>query len=105
MNYRCSKCLTDKSLCIKCRSNPIIQDILNSLPKHDYFQVYIPVCPRGYTDCVWDPGYIKYFYPDWYEDLYGNMLPEEAIHAEGGCCDKVTKDPNEDYYCYDDEDK
>ena len=43
---------------------------------------YNPVCPIGYTDCVYDPAYIQYHYPDWYKDLYGK-----------------------EYYCYDDEDK
>jgi hypothetical protein len=66
---------------------------------------YTPTCPRGYDDCVWDPAYIKSNCPEWYATLYGNMTPEEAAHAPGGCFDKVAKDPDEKYYCYDDEDK
>ena len=31
---------------------------------------YKPVCPRGYDDCIWDPAYIFYNYPDWYKKLY-----------------------------------
>lgn len=66
---------------------------------------YTPVCPRGYTDCVWDPAYIKYHYPTWYQALYGELSPEEAIYQPGGCCEKKMQDPDEIYYCYDDEDK
>ena len=69
------------------------------------FTEYKPVCPRGYADCIYDPAYIKFHYPSWYEELYGNMSPEDAIHKEGGCCDKVKEDPEEENYCYDDEDK
>ena len=61
---------------------------------------YIPVCPRGFTDCVRDPAYIKYEDPEWYKELYGDMTPEEAIHKENGCCDRGIEE-----YCYDDEDK
>ena len=63
---------------------------------------YKPTCPRGYTDCVYDPAYIKYHHPEWYEELYGNKTLEEAT---GECKEKVAKDPDEKYYCYDDEDK
>jgi hypothetical protein len=33
------------------------------------------------------------------------MRPEEAIYKEGGCWDSFINDPDEKYYCYDDEDK
>ena len=66
---------------------------------------YTPVCPRGYTDCVWDPAYIKFHDPEWYEELYGGITPEEAAHKENGCYDRVKEDPDMKYYCYDDEDK
>ena len=66
---------------------------------------YIPVCPRGYDDCVWDPAYIQCFYPDWYKELYGDKTPTEAIATENDCLDKVKEDPDEEFYCYDDEDK
>lgn len=63
---------------------------------------YTPTCPRGYTDCIRDPAYIKFNYPDWYKDLYRNKTPEEAA---SGCRERVREDPNEEYYCYDNEDK
>ena len=66
---------------------------------------YTPTCPRGYDDCIWDPGYIKHKCPDWYARLYGDKTPEEAAHAPGGCFDKFREDPEEKYYCYDDEAK
>lgn len=66
---------------------------------------YTPVCPRGYDDCVWDPAYIKHRDPEWYETLYGDLTPEEAAHIRGGCFDRFKDDPEEKYYCYDDENK
>lgn len=63
---------------------------------------YTPTCPRGYTDCVCDPAYIKINHPDWYKNLYGDKTPEEAA---SGCREKVREDPCEEYHCYDDEDK
>ena len=54
---------------------------------------------------VCDPAYVKYHYPNWYTDLYGDKTPEEAIYKEGGCWDSFINDPDEKYYCYDDEDK
>lgn len=66
---------------------------------------YTPTCPRGYVDCVHDPAYIKHHHPDWYAKLYGDKTPEEAAHEENGCFDRATEDPDEEYYCYDDEDK
>lgn len=57
---------------------------------------YIPVCPKGFTDCVCDPAYIKYIDPEWYNELYGDLTPQEA--ADRDCTE-------EDDNCYDDEDK
>ena len=63
---------------------------------------YTPTCPRGYTDCVYDPAYIKFNHPEWYQHLYGDKTPEEASYE---CQELMKKDPNEEYHCYDDEDK
>lgn len=98
---KCDRCVTDKSECVNCRDNPIYKDV----PATSKFQYYIPVCPRGYTDCVYDPAYIKYNHEDWYHKLYGDLTPEEAIHVKNGCATRAIEDPNEKYYCYDDEDK
>ena len=98
----CDKCVTDKSECKNCRNNAEVQKILKSLPKHNLFTAYVPVCPRGYTDCIYDPAYIHFHYPDWYKELYGDKIPEEAAEK---CRQKVIEDPDEEYYCYDDEDK
>ena len=55
---------------------------------------YTPTCPAGYTDCIYDPAYIRYHYPDWWEEL---GMPMKCSHT-----DKI-----EEGYCrdYDDEDK
>ena len=97
----CDSCVVDKSLCVKCRDNPIYSDY----PKRSMFKAYIPVCPRGYEDCVYDPAYIKCEHPEWYEELYGELSPEEAIYVEDGCYERVKNDPDEYRFCYDYEDK
>ena len=95
----CNSCVTDKSKCIMCRNNPIYDNV----PTRSLYQEYIPTCPRGYIDCVYDPAYIKCYYPDWYKEQYGDLTPEQA--SEKSCAEKVREDPDEEYYCYDDEDK
>lgn len=30
---------------------------------------YEPMCPFGYTDCIYDINYIKCYSPDWYKEL------------------------------------
>ena len=104
----CENCVfdkTDKNVCFGCRDNPIVQRILMTLPKRSYFTEYLPVCPRGYASCVYDPAYIQYHHPEWYKELYGDMTPLEALRVENGCMDRYERDPDEKYYCYDDEDK
>lgn len=99
---QCERCaMKDEVDCGQCADNFIYA----AVPRQSFFQYYKPVCPRGYIDCVWDPGYIHFHYPDWYKKLYGDLAPKEAIKQEGGCLDKMNKDPDEKYYCYDDEDK
>ena len=102
---KCETCVSDKSWCTECINFPIYQEVLAKLPKKSYYMYNIPVCPRGYVDCVYDPGYIKFFHPEWYKELYGDMTPEEAIYKKDGCHEKYLNDPNEEYYCYDNEDK
>ena len=63
---------------------------------------YTPTCPRGYGDCIYDPAYIKATNPDWYRELYGDVPVSEAVKE---CIKRVEEDPNEEEYCYDDEDK
>ena len=57
---------------------------------------YTHVCPKGFTDCVCDPAYIKYIDPEWYNELYGDLTPQEAADRH---CNVEDED------CYDDEDK
>ena len=75
-----------------------------------YVLPYEPVCPFGYTDCINDPAYIKWYHPDWYQDIYGkNIKPDGAIRING--CMTHWKNHLEDDEqfgdCpwYDDEDK
>ena len=98
MNNRCDKCVADKSLCDNCRDNPKYADY----PKFSKFMAYIPVCPAGYIDCVYDPAYIKYYNPEWYNEMWGDKTPEEVV--VNSCKDLEFI---EGIYCdhYDDEDK
>ena len=59
---------------------------------------YKPLCPLGMNDCVCDPSYIYYHYPEWFKELYGDIKPEEALSIY---CSK-RHNINE---CYDNEDK
>lgn len=60
---------------------------------------------QGYTDCVNDPAYILYTDPKYYKEVFGDMTPTQALFVENGCMDSIKNDPDEKYYCYDDEDK
>ena len=96
---KCEKCVVkDEADCSQCADNFIYA----AVPRQSFFQYYKPTCPRGYTDCVYDPAYIYFHYPDWYKELYGDKTPEEAAEK---CRQKVIEDPDEENYCYDDEDK
>lgn len=92
MSSLCEKCVTDKSICDRCRDNPKYKDY----PSLSLFQKYLPTCPQGYSDCVHDPSYIKFHYPEWYKELYGDLSPGEASAQD---CDRNCSN------CYDDEDK
>ena len=63
---------------------------------------YEPVCPRGYKNCVNDPAYIQYKNPSFYKKIWGNKTTYEAAEE---CRTAVKEDPDEKYYCYDDEAK
>lgn len=104
---KCELCVfneveNNKDICINCKDNPLVQKILASLPKSSSFTRYIPVCPKGYTDCIYDPAYIECYDPEWYKDLYGDLSPEEAVRTESECCRNFNSK-----YCniYDNEDK
>lgn len=94
---KCKECIYDKT--DKCRE--CLKGALVRLNYRNYAE-YEPVCPRGYTDCISDPAYIKKNYPDWYSELYGDKTPYEAAEE---CRKRMEEDPDEEYYCYDDEDK
>ena len=96
----CEECINKNSkLCVECKYNPKYAKYLK-LKSH--YKEYKPTCPRGYTDCVYDPAYIKSVDAEWYKELYGDKTPEEAAED---CRKKVKADPEEKYGCYDDEDK
>ena len=99
----CDKCINKNTeLCNDCYDHPIVQQILKSFPKRSYFQFYKTVCPYGITDCIYDPGYIKAFYPEDYAEDYGDKDPEEVI-KENGCLKNYKASPECLYY--DNEDK
>ena len=61
---------------------------------------YKPLCPIGMINCIADPAYVYYHYPDWYREMYGDDKPADVVEKE-------CKPYLEDGYCpyYDDEDK
>lgn len=63
---------------------------------------YTSVCPFRKTDCVCDPGYIHFYYPEWYNELYRNISPEEAVKKE---CLKYYQQDEDECDWYDNEDK
>ena len=97
----CERCVADKSLCKDCKDNPIYADY----PMTSHFMAYVPVCPRGYSDCVNDPAYILFYHPTYYKEIFGDKTPLQALWIENGCMESYEKDPEMKYYCYDDEDK
>lgn len=59
---------------------------------------YIPTCPRGYVDCVYDPAYIKrYHRPDMPQVEFEQMMDDCRLSFEN--------DPGMKWSCYDNEDK
>ena len=71
----------------------------------EWGEPYKPVCPRGYIDCICDPAYIQHHCPEWYKKLYGDLTPTEALYVKNGCYERFVEDPDEEHYCYDEEDK
>ena len=98
---RCSSCIYKEELCINCLDNPIYKNI----PRNSKFALYKHTCPYGHKDCVNDPAYIKFFYPDTFYLAYGQHTPEEA--SKLWCKKRFDKDKNKDmdFYCYSNEDK
>lgn len=90
----CAKCINNATeLCESCRDNIKYRDY----PTSSYHQEYKPTCRRGCWDCVCDPAYILYHYPEWYKEMYGDKIFDTCPDYE----------PDDWGYCenYDDEDK
>ena len=103
MGIHCSDCIVeDMTVCADCIDNPAYAKYKRMRSHKVHYQ---PTCPRGYCNCVNDPAYIKYTDPEYYVEKYGNKTPEEVSKLPDGCWDSYINDPNEEYYCYDDEDK
>ena len=93
MKKSCDTCVMDKVYCHRCIRHPDYKLCF------DYYRAYLPTCKFENADCIHDPAYIKCYYPDWYQSLYGNKTPEEASLDPEGCANCKN---GEDY---DDEDK
>ena len=78
----CENCLNQhkEELCRKCADNPQI------IPMVSYYTPYLEVCPIKEWGCNNDPGFIKYFFPERYEKLFGNITLKEAIEHENSKC-------------------
>ena len=100
---KCAKCVNScSSLCLECIDNIKFAEI----PTQSHFQAYIPACPFGYMDCVYDPAYIKFYHPEYYKKEFGDCITEEVVKEDFYDCYDYFKDEKYDY-CpqYDDEDK
>lgn len=40
---------------------------------------YTPTCPAGLVDCIYDPAYLRCYYPDWWEEL---GMPTKCSHTD-----------------------
>lgn len=60
--------------------NPQLQ-ILGS-----YYTPYLERCPRKEWKCFYDPGFIEYYYPDFFREIFGNITPREAVEHEKSKC-------------------
>lgn len=58
---------------LRCR----IDDVMEECQEDEY----TPSCPHGFVDCVCDPAYIRYYYPDWWVEL---GMPIKCTDCEGG---------------------
>ena len=74
----------------------VIKDLMETDSWEEASRRYIPVCPKGFVDCVYDPAYIKYYHPQWYDRIYNGLTPQEA--ADIYCSEREAS-------CYDYEDK
>lgn len=44
----------------------------------DHKKTYIPACPEGVCNCIFDPGYIAARNPALYREIYGERTPEQV---------------------------
>ena len=67
-------------MCKKCADNP------KNFYLTSYYTPYLEVCPIGEWGCENDPGYIRYFFPERYEKLFGDIALAEAVNHENCKC-------------------
>lgn len=82
--------LADLRLDVRLTAN----DLATKLSRRTVTQPYKPTCVLGYTDCIYDPAYIRAHHRDWWIEL---GMPTSCSHTsemEEGWC-----------RAYDDEDK
>lgn len=87
-------------ICRKCKRQKYLCEICKKMSTSDFVLDYTPVCPRGYLDCMSDPGYMKHNRPELYKEIYGDLSPEDAIKVSNGCLERVKVDPDEANWCY-----
>lgn len=91
MGY-CDKCLNryKKDMCGHCADNPV------NFFRASYYTPYLEVCPINEWGCAKDPGFIRYYYPDRYQQLFGDITPSEALnHEECACKSCKWRNPEE----------
>ena len=78
----CEDCLNQHKpqMCQRCYDNPEIFNLSS------YYTPYLEVCPIGEWGCPDDPGYMKYYFPDKFEEKFGDISLKEAAQHENSKC-------------------
>ena len=82
MSFLCETCLNQHKpqVCLKCLHNPNFGHL------GSYYTPYYELCPDKQWNCPEDPGYMSYWYPEKFKELFGDISPREALNHENCQC-------------------
>ena len=90
---KCSRKCYNPNIPIACENCKFAPKYAKYLKLKDEYIDHPITCKYGCTDCIYDPGYIWFYYPEWYAKLYGNK-PYAAIECSD--CDDAGNYDYED---------
>lgn len=78
----CNNCLNQHKpqMCENCLENPKYRHL------GLYYSPWLEMCPIKEWGCKDDPGYLKYYRPGDYEELFGKERPADAINHKNSKC-------------------